>query len=49
MVREVSDITKFDWEKVFQMEIREFLTIVSFSRAYNKLDLQRSKQWQMVH
>lgn len=43
MVKEVSDTTKYDWDRVFNMPVMEFLSIVCFTRDYNNYDLNKAK------
>ena len=49
MVKEVSDITRYNWDQVWEMNIRAFLGLVCFARDYNKLDMERAQGWQKIH
>lgn len=43
-VQAVSDLTKYDWEKVFQMSAMEFfafLSFVNYQRRKEQLEMQR--------
>ncbi len=36
LLRNVSDLTKMSWDKMWEMEISEFFSYVAFNMAYNK-------------
>ena len=49
MVKEVADVTGYGWDKVFEMPVREFLSLVVFARDYAPIEAQRALAWRMTH
>lgn len=45
IMKEVSDMTKIDWERCWQLTIGEFFTYLSFTRAYNERQEQMLKEY----
>ena len=49
MVNEVSDITKLDWHKVFEMPIMEFLNISCYIKDKNNWEKAQQEKWKRAH
>lgn len=46
---EVSQITRFDWGKLWEMKIYEFFTYASYSRWKAKQQAESIKRWERQH
>ena len=45
----VSEISKYDWEKVFAMDIGEFMTWCCYGRDKAEYKAEQIKKWQREH
>ena len=43
LLKEVSDLTKLDWARCWELPIHEFFTYCSFSREYNRRQIAMMK------
>jgi len=49
IVKRVSDMTKFDWEKVFNLNVYEFFNYLSFCISYSRKEEEELKKWRETH
>ena len=48
-IKKVSDLTKYDWGKVWDMNIYEFLNYLQFDMEYRKWEERELKMWRERH
>ena len=48
-IKKVSDLTKYDWGKVWDMQIFEFLNYLQFDIEYRKWEERELKMWRERH
>ena len=48
-IKKVSDLTKYDWGKVWDMNIYEFLNYLQFDIEYRKWEERELKMWKERH
>ena len=48
-IKKVSDLTKYDWGKVWDMDIYEFLNYLQFDMEYRKWEERELKMWRERH
>ena len=48
-IKKVSDLTKYDWGKVWDMNIYEFLNYLQFDIEYNKWERRELERWKATH
>ena len=48
-IKKVSDLTKYDWGKVWDMNIYEFLNYLQFDIEYRKWEERELKMWRERH
>lgn len=49
MVDQVSDITKYTWGQVFEMNIIEFLNINCYIKDKNNYEKEQQEKWKRAH
>lgn len=49
MINRVSDRTKLDWERVFELDIYTFLNYLRFDINYRKMEEQEIERWKQTH
>lgn len=48
-IKKVSDLTKYDWGKVWDMQIFEFLNYLQFDMEYRKMEERELSKWKATH
>ena len=48
-IKKVSDLTKYDWGKVWDMQIFEFLNYLQFDMEYRKWEERELSKWKTMH
>lgn len=48
-IKKVSDLTKYDWGKVWDMQIFEFLNYLQFDMEYRKMEERELRLWKATH
>ena len=48
-IKKVSDLTKYDWGKVWDMNIYEFLNYLQFDMEYRKWEERELSKWKTIH
>ena len=48
-IKKVSDLTKYNWGQVWEMEIYEFLNYLQFDIEYNKWERRELDKWKATH
>ena len=48
-IKKVSDLTKYDWGKVWDMNIYEFLNYLQFDMEYRKWEERELRLWKQNH
>ena len=48
-IKKVSDLTKYDWGKVWDMNIYEFLNYLQFDMEYRKWEERELSKWKTMH
>ena len=48
-IKKVSDLTKYDWGKVWDMNIYEFLNYLQFDMEYRKWEERELRLWRERH
>ena len=48
-IKKVSDLTKYDWGKVWDMQIFEFLNYLQFDMEYRKWEERELRMWRERH
>lgn len=48
-IKKVSDLTKYDWGKVWDMNIYEFLNYLQFDIEYSKWEKRELDKWKATH
>ena len=48
-IKKVSDLTKYDWGKVWDMNIYLFLNYLQFDNEYNKWERRELERWKATH
>lgn len=48
-IKKVSDLTKYDWGKVWDMNIYEFLNYLQFDMEYRKMEERELAKWKTTH
>lgn len=49
MIKAVSDLTKLDWEKIWDMNVYLFFNYLSFYVENNKYEEAQIRQWKAQH
>jgi hypothetical protein len=44
-VDRVSEVTRKDWDRVFEMNVYEFFNVVAYARDKANFELERRKEW----
>ena len=45
----MSDLTKYDWGKVWDMNVYEFFNYLQFDMEYNKWEKRELDRWKATH
>ena len=48
-IKKVSDLTKYDWGKVWELQIYEFLNYLQFDIEYRKWEERELRLWRERH
>ena len=48
-IKKVSDLTKYDWGQVWDMNIYLFLNYLQFDNEYNKWERRELDRWRATH
>ena len=48
-IKKVSDLTKYDWGKVWDLNIFEFLNYLQFDMEYRKMEERELSKWKATH
>lgn len=48
-IKKVSDLTKYDWGQVWDMNIYLFLNYLQFDNEYNKWENRELAKWKATH
>ena len=48
-IKKVRDLTKYDWGKVWDMNIYEFLNYLQFDMEYRKWEERELSKWKTIH
>ena len=48
-IKKVSDLTKYDWGKVWDMNVYEFLNYLQFDMEYRKWEERELSKWKTIH
>ena len=48
-IKKVSDLTKYDWGKVWDMNIYEFFNYLQFDMEYRKMEERELAKWKTTH
>ena len=48
-IKKVSDLTKYDWGQVWDMNIYLFLNYLQFDNEYNKWERRELDRWKTTH
>ena len=49
MINKVSDRTKMDWEKIWEMNVYEFFNYLRFDIEYKKMEEREIARWRASH
>ena len=49
MIKRVSDLTKTEWEKVWEMNVYLFFNYLQFDVEYKKLEEKELERWKQNH
>lgn len=48
-IKKVSDLTKYDWGKVWDMNVYEFFNYLQFDMEYRKMEERELAKWKTTH
>lgn len=49
LIKRVSDLTKLDWEKIWNLNVYEFFNYLSFDIEYRKMEERELRLWRERH
>ena len=48
-IKKVSDLTKYDWGKIWDMNVYEFFNYLQFDMEYRKMEERELAKWKTTH
>ena len=48
-IKKVSDLTKYDWGKVWDMNVYKFFNYLQFDMEYRKMEERELAKWKTTH
>lgn len=49
LIKRVSDLTKLDWDRVWEMNVYLFFNYLQFDIEYKKREEQEMEKWRRTH